>query len=98
MCGEVRYEADGRPDYIGHCHCKKCRQHTGAPVVTLVAFWQSKVTFTKGDRKIYNSSPDIKRSFCDSLHFFGLSIFIDHLLPISSHNSCKDIRVQLCVF
>ena len=64
MCGEVRYEAIGEPPYVGHCHCKSCRQHTGAPVVTLVAFMADGIKFTKGDRKIYNSSPAIRRAFC----------------------------------
>jgi hypothetical protein len=65
MCGAVRYEAVGEPITVGHCHCPSCRRHTGAPVVTVVIFEQDRVKFTKGDRKIYNSSPGVGRSFCD---------------------------------
>lgn len=64
MCGEVRYETTGEPPYVGHCHCTNCRKHTGAPVVTLVGFLRSRVKFTKGNRKLYNSSTSIQRSFC----------------------------------
>jgi len=64
VCGEVRYEAVGESLFVGHCHCHSCRRHTGAPVVTLVAFAADRVTFTKGDRKIYNSSPGVERGFC----------------------------------
>ncbi len=65
MCGAVRYEADGESLKVGHCHCHSCRSHTGAPVVTFVVFEQDRVKFTKGNRKIYNSSPGVGRGFCD---------------------------------
>lgn len=65
MCGAVRYEAVGEPIAVGHCHCHSCRRHTGAPVVTFVAFEPDQVKFTKKDRKIYNSSPGVGRGFCD---------------------------------
>ena len=64
MCGSVRYEVSGEPFWVGHCHCKSCRHHTGAPVVTFVGFKKDQVTFTKGDRQIYNSSPGVGRAFC----------------------------------
>ena len=65
MCGAVRYEASGPPLGVGHCHCHSCRHHTGAPVVTFVAFSAERVRFTKGERRIYASSPGVGRAFCD---------------------------------
>ena len=64
MCGAVRYEASGAPYWVGHCHCVSCRRHTGAPLVTFVAFREDQVAFTKGERRIYNSSPGVGRAFC----------------------------------
>ncbi len=64
MCGAVRYEVSGEPFWVGHCHCESCRSHTGAPVVTFVAFKEDQVAFTKGERQIYNSSPGVERAFC----------------------------------
>lgn len=64
MCGAVRYEATGEPLVVGHCHCSSCRRHTGAPVVTFVAFEVNQIQFPKGNRKIYNSSPGVGRGFC----------------------------------
>ena len=64
MCGAVRYKASGEPFWVGHCHCGSCRRHTGAPVVTFVAFKENQVAFTKGERQIYNSSPGVERAFC----------------------------------
>lgn len=65
MCGAVRYEATGKALCVGHCHCHSCRRHTGAPVATYVVFEADKVRFTQRDRSIYNSSPGVKRGFCD---------------------------------
>ena len=64
MCGAVRYEATGAPTSIIHCHCTSCRKHSGAPVVTLVGYKADQVEFTKGDRKIYESSKGVGRAFC----------------------------------
>jgi len=64
MCGAVRYEATGTPVNSSYCHCNSCRKHTGAPVVMLVGYKLDQVTFTKGERKIYNSSPGVGRAFC----------------------------------
>ena len=64
MCGAVRYEAVVEPFWVGHCHCNSCRRHTGAPVATLVGFKQAQIRFTKGERRIYNSSPGVGRAFC----------------------------------
>lgn len=64
MCGAVRYEATGEPLVVAHCHCSSCRRHTGAPVVTFVAFEAHQVQYPKGKRKIYNSSPGVGRAFC----------------------------------
>jgi len=64
LCGAVRYEVSGEPVWVGHCHCGTCRRHTGAPVVTFVCFKADQVAFTKGERRIYNSSPGVGRAFC----------------------------------
>lgn len=64
MCGAVRYEAMGKPLYVGHCHCNSCRRHTGAPVVTVAVFPADKVRFSQSDRSIFNSSPGVGRGFC----------------------------------
>ena len=64
MCGAVRYEARGEPIVVTHCHCNSCRRHTGALLVTLVSFAAEQVRFTAGARKIYPSSPGVKRAFC----------------------------------
>lgn len=63
-CGKVRYEASGTPVYVPYCHCESCRRTSGAPVVMYVMFEKQDVRFTEGQRKLYESSPDVHRSFC----------------------------------
>ncbi len=65
LCGAIRYEAAGNPISTIYCHCTSCRKHTGAPVVTLVGYKRDQVSFTKGQRKLYESSPGVERAFCD---------------------------------
>ncbi len=64
MCGAVRYEATGTSFGVGHCHCRSCRKHNGAAVVTLAGFTVDQVTFSGDERNIYRSSPGVGRAFC----------------------------------
>lgn len=65
MCGAIRYEATGKPINVAYCHCTDCRGYTGAPVVAWATFETKNVRFTKGERKIYESSPGKGWGFCD---------------------------------
>jgi len=64
MCGAIRYEAVGEPMTVAYCHCSSCRRHTGAPVVTWIAYESHQVRWPKGERKTYHSSPGVGRAFC----------------------------------
>ena len=63
-CGAVRLETNGEPLYVPYCYCESCRKATGSPVSSRVCFPEEAVTFTKGDRKLYESSLGVKRGFC----------------------------------
>ena len=64
MCGAVQFETTGESFKVLHCHCKSCRKHNGAPVVTLAGFKADQVKFSGDERKIFKSSPDVGRAFC----------------------------------
>ena len=64
LCGAVRYEIRGEAYKVIHCHCRSCRKHNGAPVVTLAGFTADQVTFSGDERRIYESSPGVGRAFC----------------------------------
>lgn len=64
LCGAVRYEASGQPFAVSHCHCRTCRKHNGAPVVTLAGYSVDQVRFSGTARSFYASSPGVARAFC----------------------------------
>jgi len=64
ICGAVRYEVSGEPFSVAHCHCHSCRQHTGAPVVTLAGYLKEQVHFSGAERSLYASSPGALRGYC----------------------------------
>jgi hypothetical protein len=64
MCGEVRFQAAGKPKWVLWCHCESCRRHSGAPASVFVSFPNEAVTITGGSVTMYNSSPGVERGFC----------------------------------
>ncbi len=63
-CGAIRFEIEGKPKWIAHCHCDNCRRATGAAVSTYVGCEREQVKFLAGEPKIYRSSPGVRRSHC----------------------------------
>ena len=63
LCGQLRFEAAGEPQWVAYCHCASCRRHTASPVACFVNFRSKKVNVS-GDRTLYESSPGITRSHC----------------------------------
>ncbi|MEE9334871.1 MAG: GFA family protein [Granulosicoccaceae bacterium] len=65
MCGANRYELSDDSPWSAYCHCESCRKHTGAPVAVLIAGKPERVSWTKGERKRYESSAGRFRAFCN---------------------------------
>lgn len=63
-CGDVRYEASGRPFHETNCHCSICRRTTGAPFVTWFSVPRTTFRFVRGQPTYFKSSPTGERSFC----------------------------------
>ena len=66
LCGSVRYRATGKPIGACHCHCERCRRHTGAVFASAVGFSVDDITWTKGRPSSYQSSESAARLFCSS--------------------------------
>ncbi len=64
LCGAVRYETNGTPKWVAHCHCESCRSNTGCPVTTFVGWQRDNFRYTSGTPQRYVSSPGVYRSFC----------------------------------
>ncbi len=48
LCGEVRYELDGSPDLIRHCHCSRCRRQRGSAHATNAVARLDRFRWTRG--------------------------------------------------
>ena len=66
LCGAVRYEIDGAPESVTHCHCTMCRKASGAPFVTWLAVRHENFRYTSGEPVSYRSSDIARRAFCAS--------------------------------
>ena len=64
LCGAVRYDFDGPPNWQAHCHCESCRRATSAPFTSFFAVDHARLRFTGIAPATYASSPGVARSFC----------------------------------
>lgn len=64
QCGRIRFEAQGKPIWVAHCHCADCRRATAAALATYAGFDKSQVRFTAVGPASYQSSPGVTRRFC----------------------------------
>jgi hypothetical protein len=52
LCGGVRFEV--RPPFIraNHCHCSRCRKHSGTAVCTQARVWREQFKLVQGESLI----------------------------------------------
>ncbi len=64
LCGDVRYELDGKIFHETNCHCSTCRRASGAPMVSWFSVARSQVRWLRTLPARYRSSTRATRSFC----------------------------------
>lgn len=64
LCGGIRYEFEGKPLWISHCHCESCRRHTSSAVATFLGVKINQFRYLEGTPASYQSSPGVWRYFC----------------------------------
>jgi hypothetical protein len=65
-CGQVQYEMSGEALQVVACHCRMCRNMTGAPLSSYVVVKEKHFTVTSGHEVLasYAVSERTKRHFC----------------------------------
>lgn len=66
-CGNVRYEATGKPMMKAQCHCRECQYLTGGSPNMFLAMPINEFTYTKGAPKLFARSDlekPVTREFC----------------------------------
>jgi hypothetical protein len=74
LCGGVRFEVD--PPFIqaSHCHCERCRKHSGTAVCTQARVLREQFRLLQGKEliKVYGKGEGAVKAFCSNC---GSSLF-----------------------
>jgi hypothetical protein len=66
LCGGVRFRVT--PPFIraNHCHCSRCRKHSGTAVCTQSRVWREQFTLLQGDEliSVYGAGEGAVKAFC----------------------------------
>jgi len=63
-CSAIKFEIDGKSDWVGHCHCESCRRHSGSVMTTFAGFRPEQVKFTAAMPNRFTTDDGVTRSFC----------------------------------
>jgi hypothetical protein len=86
LCGQIRFEAQGDPDFAGYCHCRMCQRSSGGPAQLYASFPPEGVVYASAPA-IYRSSPGSARHFCPSC---GSQIAFRDAASVSINVPCLD--------
>jgi hypothetical protein len=75
LCGALRYEADGVPDYTGHCYCEDCRKASGAGFIPFIGFTASAVRFQGQSLKFKSKAANGREATRNSCPVCGSLVF-----------------------
>lgn len=68
LCGAVRYESAGEPEFSLQCHCRDCQRSSGTAYIAAMRVPASEFRITRGRPKRYATTSDagneIARVFC----------------------------------
>jgi hypothetical protein len=64
QCGAVRFRVDGDFGEASICHCRMCQKATGSLFGPYVSVEVAELSWTRGERKRFQSSNKIHRGFC----------------------------------
>ena len=65
FCRAIRYEVDGAPHWVTHCHCRHCRRSSGALFLTFAGFEAKGFRLAEGEPRIFRTRDKVTRQFCD---------------------------------
>src|SRR6266566_3411753 len=66
LCGGVRFEVDPPFLQASHCHCDRCRKHSGTAVCTQTRVLREQFRLLQGEEliKVYGKGEGAVKAFC----------------------------------
>ncbi|WP_419762701.1 GNAT family N-acetyltransferase [Defluviimonas aestuarii] len=64
LCGAVRFDFDGAPNWQMHCHCESCRRATASPFTSFLAVNHAAFRWAGIPPAARDSTPGVTRYFC----------------------------------
>lgn len=64
LCGALKFEANGDPMDVAHCHCINCRKMSGAAFATFVVYSPEDWKWLEGEPATYAATEDLVRAYC----------------------------------
>lgn len=105
LCGALRYEAKGPPQYMGHCYCNECRKASGSGFIPFVAFASENFQVTGEVRTHGHKLPDGRvadRNFCPrcgGLVFGGIVGQVQsHTIYAGSLDDASRFKPRIAIF
>jgi hypothetical protein len=85
LCGAVRYEAEGEPEFAGHCYCADCRKASGSGFIPFMGFPSSAVRFSGQTRQFISKAANGREAVRNSCPVCGGLVFGGEVGKASSH-------------
>ena len=104
-CGQLRYEAAGKPRFAGYCFCTDCRKSSGSGFIPFMGFSSADLTFSGASHEVRSTAlggGEAVRNFCPSCCglVFGGRVGIDdqHTIYAGSLDEPALFEPQLAIF
>jgi hypothetical protein len=105
LCGQVRYEARGEPDFAGYCFCADCRKASGSGFVPFMGFPASALRIMGETRlsraKSIRGSEAVRNhcAVCGGLVFGGIvGTDVSHTIYAGSLDDPSSFHPQVAIF
>ncbi len=105
LCGQLRYEVEGEPLYMGNCYCADCRKASGSGFVPFMGFAAGAVRFSGEARQFRSRSfrgGESVRNFCPACGglVFGGIVGVDdsHTIYAGSLDDASAFHPQMAIF
>ena len=95
LCGNIRYRSVKAPVFVSHCHCQRCRRHSGALFVTHMGLPVDGFSWLKGKPTYWPSSKVFERGFCANCGSTIAARYLDepsiHVIPVGSLDDAEKV-------